>query len=245
MVVKAGPKGEWHCQPDNGTFELWFNGKNLFPDSGSYIYAGGAEVMKLRNWFRQTAVHNTLTLDNKNLETTESVTKLWKPEGDVQILVTENPSYKGLKHRRSVFFVNRQYFVIVDEAIGNATGNVNLHYQLCDGDIDIDAKTFSLSSDFAGESQVKLQCFVPKKTTLKKEEGWYSVAYRQRTERTAVSFNTEKKEKENVQFVTVIYPAKSTKDFPKMEAKIKNNSSDAMEVEVSLNGKKQTLKYQL
>ena len=245
MVVKAGPKGEWHCQPDNGTFELWFNGKNLFPDSGSYIYAGGAEVMKLRNWFRQTAVHNTLTLDNKNLETTESVAKLWKPEGDVQILVTENPSYKGLKHRRSVFFVNRQYFVIVDEAIGNATGNVNLHYQLCDGDIDIDAKTFSLSSDFAGESQVKLQCFVPKKTTLKKEEGWYSVAYRQRTERTAVSFNTEKKEKENVQFVTVIYPAKSTKDFPKMEAKIKNNSSDAMEVEVSLNGKKQTLKYQL
>ncbi|MBD9144516.1 MAG: heparinase [Bacteroides clarus] len=245
MVVKAGPKGEWHCQPDNGTFELWFNGKNLFPDSGSYIYAGGPEVMKLRNWFRQTAVHNTLTLDNKNLETTESVTKLWKPEGNVQILVTENPSYKELKHRRSVFFVNQQYFVIVDEAIGNATGNINLHYQLCDGDIDIDAKTFSLSSNFAGENQVKLQCFAPKKTTLKEEEGWYSVAYRQRTERTAVSFNTEKKEKENVQFITVIYPTKSTKGFPKIEAKIKSNSSDTMEVEVSLNGKKQTLNYQL
>ena len=32
-----GSKGRsesfWHCQPDNGTFELWFNGKNLFPDS--------------------------------------------------------------------------------------------------------------------------------------------------------------------------------------------------------------------
>lgn len=245
MILKAGPKGEWHCQPDNGTFELWFNGKNLFPDSGSYIYAGGPEVMKLRNWFRQTAVHNTLTLDNKNLETTESVTKLWKPEGNVQILVTENPSYKELKHRRSVFFVNQQYFVIVDEAIGNATGNINLHYQLCDGDIDIDAKTFSLSSNFAGENQVKLQCFAPKKTTLKEEEGWYSVAYRQRTERTAVSFNTEKKEKENVQFITVIYPTKGTKGFPKIEAKIKSNSSNTMEVEVSLNGKKQTLNYQL
>lgn len=53
MVVKAGPKGEWHCQPDNGTFELWFNGRNLFPDTGAYVYAGSAEVMKLRNWFRQ------------------------------------------------------------------------------------------------------------------------------------------------------------------------------------------------
>ena len=122
MVVKAGPKAFWHCQPDNGTFELWFNGKNLFPDSGSYVYAGDDEVMKLRNWFRQTAVHNTLTLDNKNLEMTESITKLWKPEGNVQILVTENPSYKDLKHRRSIFFVDRQYFVIVDEAIGFVIG---------------------------------------------------------------------------------------------------------------------------
>lgn len=43
MVVKAGPKGFWHCQPDNGTFEMWFNGKNLFPDSGSYVYAGEGE----------------------------------------------------------------------------------------------------------------------------------------------------------------------------------------------------------
>lgn len=245
MVVKAGPEGEWHCQPDNGTFELWFNGKNLFPDSGSYIYAGEGEVMKLRNWFRQTSVHNTLTLDNKNLETTESVTKLWKPEGNVQILVTENPSYKDLKHRRSVFFVDQRYFVIVDEAIGNATGNVNLHYQLCDGDVNVDAETFTLSSNFTGDSQMKLQCFTPKKTTMKEEEGWYSVAYRQRTKRTAVSFNTEKREKENVQFITVIYPAKSTKEFPKIKAQIKKCKSNAMQVAVSINGKKQTLGYQL
>ena len=245
MVAKAGPKGEWHCQPDNGTFELWFNGKNLFPDSGSYIYAGGTEVMKLRNWFRQTAVHNTLTLDNKNLETTESVTKLWQPEGDVQILVTENPSYKGLTHRRSIFFVDRRYFVIVDEAAGDATGNINLHYQLCDGDINIAPRTLSLSSHFTGDSQVKLQCFAPKQTTLKEEEGWYSVAYRQRTKRTAVSFNTEKKTAESVQFITVIYPARSNKDFPKIEAKMKKHTPASMELEVRLDGKKQTLKYQL
>lgn len=128
MVVKAGPKGEWHCQPDNGTFEFWFNGKNLFPDSGAYVYAGDAEVMKLRNWFRQTRVHNTLTLDGRNFETTQSVTKLWQPEGDTQILVTENPSYKDLRHRRTVFFVDQTYYVIVDEAIGDAKGTVNLNY---------------------------------------------------------------------------------------------------------------------
>ena len=73
--------------------------------------------MEQRNWHRQTSVHNTVTLDNKNLETTESVTKLWQPEGNIQTLVTENPSYKNFKHRRSVFFVDNTYFVIVDGSI--------------------------------------------------------------------------------------------------------------------------------
>lgn len=247
MVMKAGPKGEWHCQPDNGTFELWFNGRNLFPDSGSYVYAGDDEVMKLRNWFRQTAVHNTLTLDNKNLETTESVTKLWKPEGNVQILVTENPSYEGLTHRRSVFFVDGKYFVIADEAIGTATGKVNLHFQLCDGKVDINSKNLSLTSDFEGDSQVKLQCFAPQNTLLEKEEGWYSTAYRQRTERTAVAFNADKKNEETMRFITVIYPETDGKAIPSLSARFKGNASKEgkMEIEVTVGNKTQTLDYQL
>ncbi len=247
MVIKAGPKGEWHCQPDNGTFELWFNGRNLFPDSGSYVYAGDDEVMKLRNWFRRTAVHNTLTLNNKNLETTESVTRLWNPDGDVQILVTENPSYRGLTHRRSVFFVNQTYFVIADEAIGTATGKINLHFQLCDGDVNIDPKNLSLTSHFKGESQVKLQCFAPQNTLLEKEEGWYSIAYRQRQERTAVAFNTDKKDKATIRFITVIYPATDSKAIPRISARFKGRAEESGKttIEVTVDGKTQILEYQL
>lgn len=243
MVLKAGPQGFWHCQPDNGTFELWFNGKNLFPDSGAYVYAGEGEVMKLRNWFRQTMVHNTLTLDNKTLETTESVTKHWQPEGDVQILVTENPSYKDLKHRRTVFFVDNTYFVIVDEAAGAAQGEVNLHYQLCEGKVNIDPKTLTVTSDFEGNSNVKLQCFGPKGTTLKKEEGWRSTAYRKRVERTAVAFNVNKDNAETVRYITIIYPTEERAKAPKLEAKFKNKKFDenALEVEVKIDGKKRKL----
>lgn len=246
MILKAGPKGEWHCQPDNGTFELWFNGRNLFPDSGSYVYAGDDEVMKLRNWFRQTAVHNTLTLDDKNLETTESVTKLWKLEGDVQVLVTENPSYQGLTHRRSVFFVDGKYFVIADEAIGTATGKVNLHFQLCDGKVDIDFKKLSLTSDFEGDNQVKLQCFAPENTTLEKEEGWYSTAYRIRKERTAVSFNADKKKNETTRFITVIYPAADAKALPEVSARFGKapQGQGKMTIEVTVDNKTRNLEYQ-
>lgn len=243
MVVKAGPKGEWHCQPDNGTFELWVNGRNLFPDSGSYVYAGDAEVMKLRNWFRRTDVHNTLTLDGKNLETTESVTKLWQPEGDEQVLVTENPHYKGLKHRRSVFFVDRTYFVIVDEAVGDATGTVNLNYNLCEGTVNIDRKQHILTSAFEGESNVKLQCFPEKKATLREKEGWRSIAYRQRQPRTAVSFDVEKTSPQAVRYITVVYPVKDAASAPALKAKFLHKGFDekGVQVEVSVDGKKRRL----
>lgn len=238
MVVKAGPKGEWHCQPDNGTFELWFNGRNLFPDTGAYVYAGSAEVMKLRNWFRQTRVHNTLTLDGRNLETTQSVTGLWQPEGKEQILVTENPGYKGLKHRRTVFFVDQAYFVIVDEATGNARGTVNLNYHFREGEVNVDAEKNMVTTAYEGPSNVKLQCFPEKSASLRAEEGWRSTAYRQRVTRTSVAFDTHKDDAEAVRYITVIYPVKDVAAYPALEAKFLNKGYDekGVEVEVSVNG---------
>ena len=247
MVVKAGPKGEWHCQPDNGTFEMWFNGKNLFPDSGSYVYAGEGEVMEQRNWHRQTCVHNTVTLNNKNLDQTESVTKLWQPEGNVQILVTENPSYKNLKHRRSVFFVDNSYFVIVDEMVGSQKGSINLHYQMPKGEIANSREDMTFVTQFEEGSNMKLQCFGPEGMTMKKEPGWCSTAYRKRYKRMNVSFNVKKDSEDAVRYITVICPIKNSADAPKLSAKFKNKTFNetGLEVEVKVNGKKQSLNYKL
>lgn len=247
MVLKAGPEGEWHNQPDNGTFELWFNGTNLFTDSGFYIYAGDENVMKLRNWFRQTMVHNTLTLDNKNLETQTSVTKLWKPKGNIQTLVTENQSYKDLKHRRSVFFVDKKYFVIVDEAIGVAKGTIGLHYQMKEGKVNINPKEFMLTSEYGSKSNATLQCFAPQGTTMEEEEGWQATLYLVRSERTAVSFNVAKEDDKPVRYITVIYPTEDCSKAPKMSASFINQQYEekSLKIEVSLNGVKKILGYQL
>lgn len=245
MVVKAGPKAFWHCQPDNGTFELWMNGKNLFPDSGSYVYAGDDEVMKWRNWFRSTKAHNTLTLDNKNLETTNSKTLLWEGEGNVQKLVTENESYKDLRHRRSVFFVDNKFFVIVDEAVGKANGNVDIHFQLCEGKVNLEPKNNSLTSAFAGNSNVTLQCFGPKGMTMKSEEGWRSTAYRKKVERVAVAFNVNKNDNEAVRYITVIYPI--NEKSPQISAEFKNKKFDenALNINIKIDKQKYNLNYQL
>lgn len=247
MVLKAGPKGEWHNQPDNGTFELWFNGTNLFPDSGFYVYAGDDNIMKLRNWFRQTMVHKTLTLDNKNIETQSSVTRLWKPEDKTPVLVTENQSYKDLKHRRSVFFVNQKYFVIVDEAVGDATGKIGLHYQVNAGKVNIDKQKFILASDYDGNSNMKMQCFVPEGTVLEEEEGWQATLYLVREKRPAVSFSKKKQDGSPVRYITVIYPVNDIKDAPEMNARfISPQFNDKeLKIEVSLDGKTEKLEYNL
>lgn len=250
MVVKAGPKGEWHCQPDNGTFEMWYNGHSLFQDSGSYVYAGDAEVMEWRNWFRATAHHNTLTLNDRNLETTESRTLLWQPEGDVQILVTENPGYKDLKHRRSVFFVDGTYFVIVDEAVGPVSGNnnINLHFQMPRGDVPNSREDMTFYTNFDDGSNFMFRCFGPDNMTMKKEKGWLSTAYNKKVQRMNVSFNVKKGDMPAVRYITIIYPKEPAGKEPAMTAKFikKDFSENGLKIQVKVGKeKKRTLGYEL
>ncbi len=248
MVVKAGPAGEWHAQPDYGTFELWYNGKNLFQDSGSYVYEGkDPEVMEWRRWFRASAHHNTLTMDGKDVDRVASETLLWQPEGNIQILVTEHPSYPGLNHRRSIFFVNNEYFVIVDEAVGQKKGWVNLNWQMPRGKVANSREDMTAYTEFDGSSNFMFRCFGPEGMSMKKEPGWQSSAYKKKVQRMHMSFNVKKSGNEPVRYVTVIHP-KETSGYETISAKFtdKGFSNSGMSLEVKVGkGKKVKLGYKL
>lgn len=247
MVLKAGPPAFWHCQPDNGTFELFVNGRNFFFDSGSYVYGGDAEVLKDRNWFRQTMVHKTLTLDNANLETTDSKCLYWNSTSQLDILVVQNPSYKDLTHRRSVFFVDQKFFVIVDEAFGTAKGNVAIHYQMCEGKVDLNHKNKTAITDFKDNNNMLVQCFSPNQMKMVTEEGWVSYAYRQKAERAAYSYSVNKKDNKPVRFITILLPIESAEKAPKTEAKFKNKqfSDKGLDIQVTVGKKTYDLNYTL
>ena len=249
MIVKAGPPAFWHNQPDNGTFELWYDGKILFPDSGSYVYAGDKSIMEQRNYFRSTAVHNTLTLNDKDLENTDSKTLLWTPEGDVQILVTENQSYENLKHRRSIFFVEGKYFVIVDEAVGSAKGMVNLHYQMPTGKTSSSPENMTfITENEDSRSNMKLQCFGPKGMVMENEPGWVSTEYMEKFERTNASFNVKKADDKAVRYITVIVPKQDAAENPKISASFisKDFNQNSLKVMVKVGkDKKKILEYTL
>ena len=102
---------------------------------------------------------------------------LWSPEGNVEKLVVENQSYPGLKHRRSVFFVDKRFFVIVDEAQGNAKGNVAIHYQFPEEAVNALSKQNKINTLYNDGNNVCLHVFGPKNMKMVEEEGWISHFY--------------------------------------------------------------------
>ncbi|GAB6008135.1 heparin-sulfate lyase HepC [Dysgonomonas reticulitermitis] len=247
MTLKAGPPAFWHCQPDNGTFELYIKGRNFFPDAGSFVYGGDKEVLEERDWFRQTMVHKTLTLNNANLDSTDTKCLLWQPNPDLDKLVLENPGYKGLTHRRSVFFVGQKFFVIVDEAYGDTTGDVAIHYQMCEGKINIIKEQLSAATEFDDKNNVLVQCFPAQQTKMTEEEGWVSYAYRHKAKREAYAFVSAKQDNNPVRFITVIMPIESQKSAPRIKASFENEKFDnkGLKIKVEVDKKKYNLNYTL
>ena len=237
MTLKAGPAAFWHNQPDNGTFELYVNGRNFFPDSGCYVYGGSEEVLKQRAWFRQTKVHNTLTLNNENL-TSNSVCRFWETTTNLDVLSVQNNSYEQLNHFRTVYFVDQEFFVILDEAQGDAIGDVRIHYNLCEGEFSLDEMNKRIVSHFSDGNNILLQVFAPSSLTVNEQEGWVSYAYRQKAPRKAFEFKQKKLNEAPVRFVTVILPTYTVGEVNQISAKLLPNG-----IEVVLDKKCYHLNY--
>lgn len=195
----APPPLSGHDQKDNGTFEMYAYGRWLITDTGYYTYGGDSEA---RNWHRQTQVHQTLTVDRKDIRT-DGKLLLWKSQPHYDVLVVENPSYDGLTHRRSVWFVDRKFFVILDEAIGNMTGTVRLHFQPATGagTLDTDTKTFTTRFP---DANVLIKAVYPENIEIQQEDGWHAWSYGKREPRKTLSIAHP--DPAPAAFVTILMP---------------------------------------
>ncbi|WP_300602428.1 heparin-sulfate lyase HepC [Niabella sp.] len=247
MVLKASPPGAFHAQPDNGTFELWIKGRNFTPDAGCYVYAGDSTIMKLRDWYRQTRVHSTLTLNNENMVITKAALQQWKTGRDLDILTYTNPSYTELNHQRTVLFIDQQYFLIIDRAMGKATGTIGTHFQLkenCNAVFDQEHRR--VYTRFNDANNLLIQNLNQEPVTLKEEEGKVSYSYRQELERPAFVFEKSKTGNATQTFVTVLYPF-SSKNAPVITLKENagnNYETGTIRLTLSVDGKKKEITVQ-
>ncbi|MGQ7947321.1 heparin-sulfate lyase HepC [Flavobacterium sp. WC2509] len=248
MIVKAGPPAEFHAQPDNGTFELWVKGRNFTPDTGCYIYSGDAEVTKMRDWYRQTRVHSTLTLDNQNMVITKAQQNKWEAGKNLDILTYTNPSYTDLNHQRTILFIDQKYFLIIDKAIGKATGNLGVHFQLREDSKPVFDKTKnSVNTTYADGNNLLIQSLNTDKVSLNEEEGKVSYVYAKEIARPAFVFEKAKNDDKTQQFISVVYPYDGDKA---PEISINENKGNDFEkgiinLTLTIDGKKSEVKSNL
>ncbi|MDA0712341.1 MAG: alginate lyase family protein, partial [bacterium] len=238
MALHCSPPAiSGHDQPDNNTFELYAHGRWLMPDSGFYTYGHDAEG---RAWHRQTRVHQTMTLDGKDVSD-DGRHLLWVSEGSgSDVLVVENGAYEHLDHRRSVWFVDRSFFVILDEAIGKAKGQLDLHFQFSPGDVVFDEANSRVYTQY-DDANVLVQSADNIPVTLVEEEGWFAWAYGHRTPRKACRFALG--DGAPTAFLTVVVPYKGAK-VPKAEVALPEDfavGADRVELSVEVLGREWTV----
>ncbi|MCA9450280.1 MAG: heparinase II/III-family protein, partial [Candidatus Omnitrophica bacterium] len=190
-----------HDQEDNGTFELSAYGRWLMNDTGYYTYGHDPEG---RRWHRRTAAHQTLTLDGENAEV-DGKLLLWQTGSEGDVLTVENPSYDGLVHRRTVWFVDHTFFVLLDEAIGDATGELDLHFQFAPGEWSKDPERDTAYTRYE-DANVLVRSIPTHSLVLEEEEGWHAWTYGKRVPRPAFRFRHS--EQAPASFLTLVVPYK-------------------------------------
>lgn len=249
MIHSNNTSDHWHSQPDNGTFELYQNGRNFFPDAGVYAYSGeGAQAD--RDWFRRTKIHNTMTLNDKTITTTEGKFLRLDTKNNTDVLVTENQGYSNLKHRRAIFYVNKKFFVIVDEGIGNATGKVNLNFNLCEGndnEVILDLVNHGAYTAFADNNNMLFRTFGNSALQSNEFESKVSYAIGVASPRKAYAVNMNKAANETVRFITILYPVKTSNDINSMSAIFTDNgyNESGASIKILINGEEYNLNYTL
>lgn len=196
-----------HNQPDNGTFELYHKGRNFFPDAGVFAYTSDGNN-SAREWYRQTKVHNTMTLDGKNITNAKGTSLTVQSNAQVEVIATENQGYNNFKHRRYVFFVNKTFFVLVDEGIGTANGTVNLNFNLCEGDneVIISNNQNGAHTNFADGNNIIVRTFGNESLATIPFTGKVSYTPGIEFNRKSYSVNMNKTTGQTARYITVIYP---------------------------------------
>lgn len=248
MQIKAGPPAEFHAHPDNGNFELWVKGRDFTPDAGSFVYANvGDQQNAKRDWYRSTKAHQTLTLNDETIENNAKLIK-WLPEGNIQLLSYINPSYKNLSHQRNVLFIDQQFFLIIDKAIGIAQGNLAIRYNLKeDSKVTVDTTSNSIHTNYTDGNNLLIQVLNKDKVHIKEEPSFVSYVYQKESPRPAFAFEKPKNDNHTQFFISILYPYDGQKAPVIVLKENQGNdlSNGKIDITLNINGKNITVKQDL
>lgn len=220
--------GYTHCQNDNGTISLYRDGRHFLPDAGVYTYGGSEADDALRNEFRQTKMHNTLTYKGGNSVNNKENCGVFKSsvqKAEYDMVHVSNQSYGALRHERLVYRLKDGFFVVVDQGLGSAKGSVELNWHMCQGTMDYirQSDSYEARTTFSDGNNMSFRTFCFNGVNLTNEytattgTSWHSNVPGTKYERPCYSLAVEK-DSNPVRFITVIYPFSSSSRLPEVSA---------------------------
>ncbi|HEX2268620.1 MAG TPA: alginate lyase family protein [Pyrinomonadaceae bacterium] len=135
LLFDCGPHGALNCghaHADALSIDVAVNGRTVLVDPGTYTYTGSKE---LRDWFRSSQAHNTVTLDGVSSSVPDG-TFTWKTIAQCRLLdwvTTDHYVYAAGEHAglvRSIMFRKGKYWIVHDtlKSSSEQTADIYFHF---------------------------------------------------------------------------------------------------------------------
>lgn len=150
LIFDAGPLGcpvsGGHGHADLLSIQCSVFGEPFLIDPGTYSYTADSAW---RDYFRSTAAHSTITVDQRGQavpagpfaweKRPRARLRKWMSTDDYELADADHDAYAGLPdpvmHRRRVIFVERRYWVVVDDLDGKESHRIDLRFQFAPIDV--------------------------------------------------------------------------------------------------------------
>ncbi|HKW34575.1 MAG TPA: alginate lyase family protein [Candidatus Acidoferrum sp.] len=147
LLVDAGPQGagrSGHGHADALSVQLSGNGKALLIDAGTFTYADSCGE---RDWFRGTAAHNTVRVDDSSQAAPEgpfewsgranATVSSWVTGKSFDFLAASHTGYFRLsspvRHRRCIFHLKSRFWAIYDVLEGTELHELEVSWHFAPG----------------------------------------------------------------------------------------------------------------
>jgi len=124
LVFRAPPDGcRGHGHRDVLAMVLYAYGRPLLIDSGRTLYG-----IKGSTEYCHTNAHNTVTIDKKSQKHGPGKVHHWESTSAYDFVDAEHSLYEGITHRRKIIFVKPDYYIIIDNIMGQGEHTLDWNY---------------------------------------------------------------------------------------------------------------------
>lgn len=192
----------WHAHFDMLSIEASANGKNIVIDPGRFTYD---TEDGWRDYFKNTSAHNTIVVNNLNQVGYVSASAEWVSLPEFDYINAWHDAYtyrqQKVRHRRKVFFINTNYWVISDVITGTGSHSLDLFFHL-DPEYKLNHTFNSVSQSFSTPDFSIIPSNTNAEATL--DTGWVSFEYGTKLEAPVLKYSKTGTLPKT--FETVLYP---------------------------------------